>query len=177
MARRTVPYGPFQRRLFRRLEQQRLLDQAGFAEELGFRMKREISPMNVTHWKQGTQHFPMDCLVPLAEYIDDDEGQCGVQLVFGGMLRELGHKAVPIEAPEAPAVDPSVAAYRVMREASDVMAALIQAQDPDGPGGAALTREEAARLKPEVAQLRRALEILDDHCDDLLGAAPSRRAS
>lgn len=177
MPRQITTYGPHQARLFRRLDRLHLLDQSGFVEELSFRCGREIGPANVTHWKQGTQHFPMDCMVPLAEYIDDAEGQCGVQLVFGPLLRELGYKAVPIEAEEVAAAEPAVVAHRVMREASDVMGVLIQAQDPDGPGGATLTREEAAQLKPELAELRRAIEALDAHLDEVLGAKPVRRVS
>lgn len=178
MPRQITTYGPFQARLFRKLDRLRALDATGFAEELSFRAGRTISPVNVTHWKQGTQHFPMDAMVTLAEFCDDAGGHSGVDLVFGPLLRELGYKPVPIDAEQAVRRgEPATVLHRALRETTDVAGCLVAAQDPEGPGGASLTREEAARLKPELAELRRAIDALEVLVDDALGAKPALRVS
>jgi len=97
----SAPYGPYQKRLFRRLQSLGVLDQVGLADEIEHVTGRKLGSSQVCHWAAGRQHCPMDVLVHLSRLIDDGACHSGPELVFGPMLRELGHVVVPISGDQA----------------------------------------------------------------------------
>ena len=108
---------------------------------------------------RGTRPCPPACDVGVLSEV------LGVELL-DAFARALGYRVVPVERVESSPVDVLVAATGSMREHAEAVTAVTEAL----PGG--FTPAEHARAKREIAEARRALDVLEAVVDGAVVRPP-----
>jgi transcriptional regulator with XRE-family HTH domain len=117
-----------------------------FARHLG------VDRTLLAHWRSGARPMPVEVLPLLADYTRDPEAVYGDLLARAGCRLQLDDQVEDLE--------PLEALREVRRSIGRLLQAEASATDPDSPGGATLTREEAAELLQEAEVLAQELRSL-----------------
>jgi transcriptional regulator with XRE-family HTH domain len=114
-----------------------------------------VSRSAIAEWIRGAKRVPLSAIGTLTEALGPE--------FLARVLRPHGYTVVRLRSGEEAEIWETIqdAALRLGKATGLVAGGVADATDPDGPGGADITREEAAEIRGQIDHLHGYLDLIE----------------